>query len=102
MLDTQQVGRHAIDTGAALGIAGVLAGLLPTGVAIVALIWYIVQIFESRTVQSVLRERRIRRYAIRKFRLDQETSRIEARHKADMLLENPDAAVHVHVHNPEA
>lgn len=41
---------HAADTAATASILAVLAGYLPIGVTILAAIWYLLQIWESKTV----------------------------------------------------
>ena len=43
---------HAVDTGAAVSIFAVLAGWLPGMVALLAAIWYCLQIWESQTVKG--------------------------------------------------
>lgn len=43
---------HAVDTGAAVSIFAVLAGWLPGIVAVLAMLWYILQIWESQTVRD--------------------------------------------------
>lgn len=64
----------------ASGISGVtivaaFTGLLPPTAAALGLAWYLVQIYESKTFQSWLSRRRIRRVA----RLKREIERHEAR-----------------------
>jgi hypothetical protein len=48
---------------------GAFMGLLPSAVALVALIWYSVQLYESRTVQHYLRNRKMVRKAKKIARL---------------------------------
>ena len=43
-------------------IAGTVTHLLPPVAAFLAIIWYLVEIFESRTLQSFLRGRRLRHH----------------------------------------
>lgn len=50
-------------------ILATLAGWLPTVAAIVALIWYLIQIYESATVQRWLANRKHRRLAHLKARV---------------------------------
>lgn len=50
-------------------IIGVLAGLVPTVAAAVALIWYLIQIYESDTVKAWRAKRRVQHIARLKARL---------------------------------
>ena len=45
-------GRHVVDAVAAGGVIGTLAGYLPVAAAILAIIWYCIQIWESKTVRG--------------------------------------------------
>jgi len=50
-------------------IVGTIAGWLPSIAAIVALVWYLIQIYESATVQRWMATRRHRRLAKLKARV---------------------------------
>lgn len=50
-------------------IAGALLGWVPTVAAIVGLVWYLIQIYESQTVQRWLAARRVRKLARLKARV---------------------------------
>lgn len=52
-----------VDAGSAFLVVGALANLLPPIAAILAGLWYMVQIYESKTVQSRLYRHRIKRLA---------------------------------------
>lgn len=53
-----------VGNGVSLGaIATTLAGLTPSIAAVVAIVWYSIQIFESATVQRWIAKRRQRRLA---------------------------------------
>lgn len=43
---------HALHAGSATLIAGTMAGVLPPIAAILAICWYLVQLWESKTVQG--------------------------------------------------
>ena len=62
---------HLVSAGA---IIGTIAGYLPALAAIVAVSWYLVQLYESHTVQFYLRARRERKIA----RLTLELARLQA------------------------
>lgn len=49
---------YTVDTVSALAIVGAFAGLLPPLAALGALIWYTIQIWESKTVQGWITKRR--------------------------------------------
>lgn len=51
----------AIDTVSAGAIIGSLLNYLPPLAAAIAMLWYLVQIYESDTVQGLLHKRRIER-----------------------------------------
>lgn len=61
--------KHAVDTVSAGAILGTFLGLLPPLAALVASIWYVVQIYESDTVQNYLHQRRILKLRRRQLRL---------------------------------
>ncbi len=50
------------------GIVLSLAGYLPPLAAIVAIVWYIIQIFESRTLQTILNRQRLRKLVLLRAR----------------------------------
>jgi hypothetical protein len=62
---------HAFSTGA---ILGAIKGIFPPIAVVLAIIWYMLQIYESHKVQTWLGARRLRRIA--KLKLEQE--RLEA------------------------
>jgi len=53
----------------ASAILTTLLGLVPAIAAIVALLWYLVQIYESNTIQTWLKNRRLRKLARLKARV---------------------------------
>ena len=53
------------DTISALAVITTLAGFLPPIAAVFAMLWYAVQIFESDTVQRLLRKRKAARKRLR-------------------------------------
>jgi TctA family transporter len=67
---------HLFSVGA---ILGTFVGWLPGTATIIALIWYVLQVYESKTVQRFLHARRMRRIASAEALLvrlrDQEKSR---------------------------
>ncbi len=59
-----------IGNGASLGaVVTTLFGYLPPIAAFIALIWYLIQIFESGTVQKWIKTRRVRKIARMKARV---------------------------------
>lgn len=56
---------HFIDTLATATVIGSLANALPAMAALGAVIWYVIQILESKTVQAWLARRRERKAATR-------------------------------------
>ncbi len=67
-------------------VTATLLGLAPAFAAIIAFIWYCIQIYESATVQRWLATRRVRKLA----RLKARVLMLEAQSKA--ALPGPDAA----------
>lgn len=64
--------RYFIDGGAAAAIVATIAGYLPAIAALAAIIWYAVQIWESKTVQKWVRLARAKgRMKRRQFRIAQ-------------------------------
>ncbi len=67
------VGDHVLSwfgNGASLGAVGLaLIGWLPPIAAVIAVIWYMIQIYESNTVQGWIRSRRTRKLARMKARV---------------------------------
>ena len=53
--------RATADVMSALAVVGAILGFLPAFAAGGALIWYCVQIWESKTIQKWVRHRRLRR-----------------------------------------
>lgn len=53
--------RVAVDTVAAAGIIGTLIGYLPALAAFAAIVWYAIQVWESKTVQRHVRAWKIKR-----------------------------------------
>ena len=49
------------DTIAIAGIGAALLGYLPPLAALIAIVWYAIQIYESQTLQNMLMNRRLRR-----------------------------------------
>lgn len=66
--------RHVIDTVSAGAIIGAIIGYLPALAALGAVIWYIIQIYESRTFQHWIANTRMK-YRARKL------ARLKARQK---------------------
>jgi hypothetical protein len=62
---------HLVSAGA---IVGAIVGYLPAVAALVAVVWYLVQLYESHTVQHYLRGRRERKIA----KLTLELARLQA------------------------
>lgn len=44
--------KYIADIGAAGAVIGTLAGYLPTAAAVLAIVWYCIQIWESKTVRK--------------------------------------------------
>ncbi len=59
-MQSQRVLTYTADAISASAILGTLAGLLPPLAAIAGLLWYIIQIYESKTVQRYVRARRLK------------------------------------------
>lgn len=51
--------KHVVDTVSAGAIIGTLLGLLPAAAALGAFCWYMIQIYESRTFQHWINNRKI-------------------------------------------
>ena len=83
-LDLSHLLGHIFSAGA---IIGTFIGWLPGVAAVVALIWYMIQIYESKSVQNWLRTRRMRRLAAYKIAIAQ----LEAEEKrlANVYGDNP-------------
>jgi hypothetical protein len=62
-LESQNIGRLAIDGVAAGGVVGSFLSLLPPIAAVLSIVWFSIQIYESKTFQGWLRARRARRIA---------------------------------------
>lgn len=63
-----------------LAIITTMFGWLPPAAALIAIVWYIIQIYESDTVQSWLRNRRTRKIAHMKAQV----LLMEAQNKGDL------------------
>lgn len=55
--------RRVVDGAAALVAGGTLAGILPHVAALFTVIWYVLQVYETKTIQRWRRRRRIARRA---------------------------------------
>lgn len=66
--------RHVIDTVSAGAIIGAILGLLPALAALGAIVWYLIQIYESRTFQHWIANLRMKNRA-------RKLARLRARHK---------------------
>lgn len=53
--------KHVADVISAGAILGTLGHLLPEWAAIMAIVWYCIEIYESKTVQEWIRKRRLSR-----------------------------------------
>ena len=73
-LDLSHILGHIFSAGA---IIGTFSGWLPGVAAIVALVWYAIQIYESKTMQNYFRTRRDRNIAAYKVAI----AKLEAREK---------------------
>lgn len=71
--------RHVIDTMSVTAIVGVLVGLLPAVAAFGAFVWYAIQIWESRTCQHWIANRRMKFRARRLARLRARQKVLEAK-----------------------
>ncbi len=70
-----------VGNGASIGaVVSTMVGWLPPAAAFIALVWYIIQIYESDTVQSWLRNKRTRKIARMKARVIM----MEAQNKPDL------------------
>ena len=78
---------HLFSAGA---IIGTFSGWLPGIAAVVALVWYVIQIYESKTAQHYFRTRRERQLAAYKVAI----AKLEAREKAigNVYSDNPPAS----------
>ncbi len=63
-----------------VAIVSTLAGWLPPAAALIALVWYVIQIYESDTIQKWIRGRRVRKIARMKARV----MMMEAQNKPDL------------------
>ncbi len=67
--------------GASIGaVVSTMFGWLPPAAAFIALVWYIIQIYESDTVQKKIRSRRVRKIA----RMKAQVMLMEAQDKGDV------------------
>lgn len=86
MIDHQRVLTATADTVSAAAIVGSLMGYLPAIAALAAIIWYIVQIWESKTVQAMLAVRRARAYEMKKFRSQLKLAHLDSQQIADLTV----------------
>ncbi len=75
---------YGVDGVAAGAILGSIMGYLPAIAALAAIVWYSVQIYESKTVQKYVRLRRIRGVR-RRLEVMKRTMRAEG----TIVIENP-------------
>jgi len=88
--DLSHVVGHLVSAGA---ILGAIVGYLPAIAALVGVVWYLVQLYESNTVQRYLRGRRERKIA----KLTLELARLQAQkllqqtdpNRDDLALDGP-------------
>lgn len=73
----QKIIGHIFDTLSATAIIGTIVGALPAFAAIAGILWYGVQIWESKTVQKHVRRRRLRHRAARMAALKTELKQLE-------------------------
>lgn len=59
--------KHAADVASITAILGTFMGVLPALAALGALCWYVVQIWESKTVQGWWRQRRQRKRSLERL-----------------------------------
>ncbi len=70
-----------IGNGASAGaVISTMVGWLPPAAAVIAFIWYVIQIYESATVQKWIRNRRTRKIA----RMKAQVLMMEAQNKPDL------------------
>lgn len=70
MADPQRILSHTADSISAVAIVGTIMGYLPALAALAAIIWYAVQIWESKPVQRHIRLRRLHRRRIKLRKLE--------------------------------
>ncbi len=63
-----------------LAIVTTIFGWLPPAAALIAIVWYVVQIYESDTIQKWVKSRRIRKIA----RMKAQVLLMEAQNKPDL------------------
>lgn len=66
MNNPPQIMNHAADVISAGAVVGAFAHILPPLAALIAVLWYCLEIFESKTVQGFIRGRRLRRHRQRR------------------------------------
>ena len=80
----EQAGDHVLywtmNGASGVAIITTIVGWLPPMAAVVALIWYIIQIYESDTIQNWIRGKRVRKIARMKARV----LMMEAQNKPDL------------------
>lgn len=78
--------RHVIDTISVGAVVGVILGLLPAIAALGAAVWYLIQIWESRTCQHWIANRRMKYRARKIARLKAKQKVLEAKLQAAGVL----------------
>jgi uncharacterized membrane-anchored protein len=68
-MDSQHINQWLGNGASVAAIVGTIAGILPSFAALVALIWYAIQIYESPTIQRWVASRRHRKIARLKVQL---------------------------------
>lgn len=58
MIVADQNMKNVVDVASAATVVSALAGWLPTGAALLGIIWYAIQIWESKTVQDFIARHR--------------------------------------------
>ncbi len=80
----EQAGDHALywfgNGASGIAIVTTMVGWLPPMAALIALVWYIIQIYESDTIQKWIRGKRVRKIARMKARV----LMMEAQNKPDL------------------
>lgn len=66
MTDTR-IMNHSVDGVAAGAIVGSLLGYLPAFAALAAIVWYAIQVYESKTVQKWVRVHRLKKRRARRL-----------------------------------
>ena len=83
--DVSHVLGHLVSLGA---IFGTVSGIVPAIAALVALIWYALQIWENKSVQTYIRTRRMRKIVKLRAKLVKAQARVVAQELVDNTLDN--------------